>query len=56
MFQMAALLLAWEWFSPDRRGFLCGVVSSFEAFSAAFVIALQIAMIDSRNLVPIEDL
>jgi len=46
LFQMTSFLLAWEWFSPERRGLLCGVVVSFQAFAVAVVIALQILMIE----------
>ena len=55
-FQTMALLLAWEWFSPDRRGFTSGVVQSFHGLSVALLIGIQIMMIEYKNLAPIEQL
>ena len=53
---MVALQLAWEWFSPQRRGLVNGVVVGFKACSIALVIFLQVLMIESKNLAPIENL
>lgn len=56
LFQLTCLLLAWEWFSPERRGLMSGVVVAFKSLAVALVIAFQIGMIEYKNLVPIEEL
>ena len=56
LFQLSSLLLAWEWFSPEKRGLMTGVVKCFQDFATASVIGLQIVMIEYKNLAPIEDL
>ena len=56
IFHLASLLLAWEWFSPKKRGLISGVVQAFHQVSVAFTIGLQIFMIEYKNLAPIEDL
>lgn len=53
---VVALQLAWEWFSPKRRGFINGVVIGFKNCSTALVIFLQVMIIESKNLAPIENL
>ena len=53
---MAALQLAWEWFSPKRRGLVNGVVIGFKSLSISLVLFLQVMMIESKNLAPIENL
>ena len=39
LFQITSFLLAWEWFSPERRGLLSGLVVSFQSFALSMVIA-----------------
>ena len=56
LFQMASLLLAWEWFSPEYRGLINGVVICFQSLAIATTIAIQIGIMEYKNLLPIEDL
>ena len=56
IYQLTSLLLAWEWFAPSVRGLITGVVQGFEALGVAFVIGLQVLIIDYKNLAPIENL
>ena len=60
LFQLTALLLAWEWFSPETRGLMSGVVVACQAFAICGVIMLQIGIIEYKNLyvqqeLPIKD-
>jgi len=48
IFQQAALLLAWEWFSPERRGLLSSAVFAFQSLSVGLVIALQIGVLEYK--------
>ena len=38
VFLLASYLLAWEWYSPKRRGLMTGVVQSLESLTMAFFV------------------
>ena len=48
--------MSWEWFSPKKRGLINGVLIGFKSLSVALAIFLQVVMIESKNLAPIENL
>jgi len=54
LFQLSALLIAWEWFSPERRGLMSGVAVCFQSLAIAIVLATQIGIMEYKNLNPIE--
>ena len=51
---MASLLLAWELFSPEYRGLINGIVICFQSLAIATTIAIQIGIMEYKNLLPIE--
>lgn len=53
-FQLMALLMAWEWFSAERRGLMSGVVVCFQSISIAIVIIAQLGIMEYKDLNPIE--
>ncbi len=53
---MASLLLAWEWFSPAYRGLVNGVAICFQSLAIGVTIAIQIGIMEYKNLLPIENL
>ena len=56
IFQLSSFLLAWEWFPPAKRGLISGVVYSFQALAMAFIIGLQILIVEYKELAPIQNL
>jgi len=56
IFQLSSLLLAWEWFPPARRGLITGIIYGFQALAMAFIIGLQILIIEYKDLAPIRNL
>ena len=56
IFQLSSFLLAWEWFPPAKRGLISGVVYSFQAMAMAFIIGLQILIVEYKELAPIQNL
>ena len=46
----------WEWFSPKHRGLVTGLVVGFRSISISAVLGLQILMMETKNLAPIENL
>ena len=56
LFHVSSLLLAWEWFSPVHRGLMSGIVVCFQSIAISLVIAMQVGMIEYKNLAPIENL
>ena len=55
-FQVAGLMLAWEWFSPEKRGLVTSAVVGMQAIAVSFVIGMQVVMIEYKNLAPIEEM
>ena len=53
IFQLSALLLAWEWFPPARRGFISGIVYGFQAMAMACIIGLQLLIIEYKEVATI---
>ena len=53
---LASLQLMWEWFSPKSRGLVTGLVVGFRSLSISAVLGLQILMMETKNLAPIETL
>jgi len=49
LFQMTSFLLAWEWFSPKKRGLLTGLVVSFQSFAVSMVMAFQLFLIEYKG-------
>lgn len=52
MFQLVALLLAWDWFSPTIRGLVTGLVVSFQLLTMAAIISAQIGIVENGDLSP----
>ena len=46
----------WEWFSPKNRGLVTGLVIGFRSLSISVVLGLQILMMETKNLAPLENL
>ena len=38
LFKLTALLIAWEWFSPERRGLISGVAVCFQSLAVSSVL------------------
>ena len=53
VFLLVSFLLAWEWFSPKRRGLMTGMVVSFQCITIALEVFLQLVVIESKDMVPV---
>ena len=47
---LVSFMLAWEWFSPQRRGVVTGSVISFQQISTSFMLLLQVGVINSQEV------
>ena len=54
-FLLVSFLLAWEWFSPKRRGLMSGMVVSLQCITTALVVFLQLVVIESKDMIQEEN-